>query len=80
MEVIQPCITWGTHPVSWYRERVYTLAAVFVLLGGLAGTALFAQLHETLIAIVCANGIGEELFDVISGCEALSSEQRGPAP
>jgi 2-oxoglutarate/2-oxoacid ferredoxin oxidoreductase subunit beta len=25
VEVIQPCITWGTHPVSWYRERVYTL-------------------------------------------------------
>lgn len=24
VEVIQPCITWGTHPVSWYRERVYT--------------------------------------------------------
>jgi 2-oxoglutarate ferredoxin oxidoreductase subunit beta len=23
VEVIQPCITWGTHPVSWYRERVY---------------------------------------------------------
>ena len=25
VEVIQPCITWGTHPVSWYRERVYKL-------------------------------------------------------
>jgi 2-oxoglutarate ferredoxin oxidoreductase subunit beta len=25
VEVIQPCITWETHPVSWYRERVYTL-------------------------------------------------------
>jgi 2-oxoglutarate ferredoxin oxidoreductase subunit beta len=25
VEVIQPCITWGTHPVKWYRERVYTL-------------------------------------------------------
>lgn len=25
VEVIQPCITWGTHPVSWYREKVYTL-------------------------------------------------------
>lgn len=24
VEVIQPCITWGTHPMSWYRERVYT--------------------------------------------------------
>jgi len=23
VEVIQPCITWGTHPVSWYRERVF---------------------------------------------------------
>jgi 2-oxoglutarate ferredoxin oxidoreductase subunit beta len=23
VEVIQPCITWGTHPLSWYRERVY---------------------------------------------------------
>jgi 2-oxoglutarate ferredoxin oxidoreductase subunit beta len=25
VEVIQPCITWGNHPVSWYRERVYEL-------------------------------------------------------
>ena len=22
IDVIQPCITWGTHPVSWYRERI----------------------------------------------------------
>lgn len=25
VEVIQPCITWGRHPVSWYRERIYNL-------------------------------------------------------
>jgi 2-oxoglutarate/2-oxoacid ferredoxin oxidoreductase subunit beta len=25
VDVIQPCITWGTHPVSWYRERIYKL-------------------------------------------------------
>ena len=25
VEVIQPCITWGTHPMTWYRERVNTL-------------------------------------------------------
>ncbi|SPD73953.1 Pyruvate ferredoxin/flavodoxin oxidoreductase, beta subunit [uncultured Desulfobacterium sp.] len=25
VEVIQPCITWGTHPLSWYKERVYKL-------------------------------------------------------
>ena len=25
LEVIQPCITWGTHPVSWYKERMYKL-------------------------------------------------------
>ena len=22
VDVIQPCITWGRHPVSWYRERI----------------------------------------------------------
>ena len=22
VDIIQPCITWGTHPVAWYRERV----------------------------------------------------------
>jgi len=22
VDVIQPCITWGQHPVSWYRERI----------------------------------------------------------
>jgi 2-oxoglutarate ferredoxin oxidoreductase subunit beta len=25
LEIMQPCITWGTHPVKWYRERVYHL-------------------------------------------------------
>jgi 2-oxoglutarate ferredoxin oxidoreductase subunit beta len=25
VDIIQPCITWGTHPVSWYRERVTKL-------------------------------------------------------
>jgi 2-oxoglutarate ferredoxin oxidoreductase subunit beta len=25
VDVIQPCITWGTHPVRWYRERVYKI-------------------------------------------------------
>jgi 2-oxoglutarate ferredoxin oxidoreductase subunit beta len=25
VDVIQPCITWGTHPVSWYKDRVYEL-------------------------------------------------------
>jgi 2-oxoglutarate ferredoxin oxidoreductase subunit beta len=25
VEVLQPCITWGTHPVSWYKERAYKL-------------------------------------------------------
>jgi len=29
VEVIQPCITWGTHPLSWYRERVYTLGDAY---------------------------------------------------
>ena len=22
VDVIQPCITWGTHPLSWYKERI----------------------------------------------------------
>jgi 2-oxoglutarate/2-oxoacid ferredoxin oxidoreductase subunit beta len=25
LDIIQPCITWGTHPLSWYKERVYRL-------------------------------------------------------
>jgi 2-oxoglutarate ferredoxin oxidoreductase subunit beta len=25
VDVIQPCITWGTHPVSWYKEKIYRL-------------------------------------------------------
>ncbi|MDW7710359.1 MAG: thiamine pyrophosphate-dependent enzyme [Deferrisomatales bacterium] len=25
VDVIQPCITWGPHSVSWYKERVYEL-------------------------------------------------------
>jgi len=27
IEVIQPCITWGSHPVSWYRDRIELLPA-----------------------------------------------------
>jgi len=26
VDVIQPCITWGHHPVDWYRERVVPIA------------------------------------------------------
>jgi 2-oxoglutarate ferredoxin oxidoreductase subunit beta len=25
VDVIQPCISWGTHPLSWYKERIYQL-------------------------------------------------------
>ncbi len=25
VDVIQPCIRWGTHPISWYKERIYKL-------------------------------------------------------
>jgi 2-oxoglutarate ferredoxin oxidoreductase subunit beta len=25
IDVVQPCITWGTRPVQWYKERVYKL-------------------------------------------------------
>lgn len=25
VDIIQPCITWGTHPVDWYKERVIKL-------------------------------------------------------
>ena len=23
IDVIQPCITWGTRPFSWYKDRIY---------------------------------------------------------
>jgi 2-oxoglutarate ferredoxin oxidoreductase subunit beta len=25
VDVIQPCISWGTHPTRWYKERIYQL-------------------------------------------------------
>jgi 2-oxoglutarate ferredoxin oxidoreductase subunit beta len=25
VDIIQPCITWGTRPVSWYKKRVFKL-------------------------------------------------------
>jgi 2-oxoglutarate ferredoxin oxidoreductase subunit beta len=25
VDVVQPCITWGNRPVSWYKERVYEI-------------------------------------------------------
>ena len=27
VDVIQPCITWGRHPIEWYRERVVPVPA-----------------------------------------------------
>jgi len=27
VDVIQPCITWGKHPLAWYRERVVPVPA-----------------------------------------------------
>ena len=26
VDIIQPCITWGTHPVNWYKERIKKLS------------------------------------------------------
>ena len=25
LDVIQPCISWGTHSVDWYKDRIYSL-------------------------------------------------------
>lgn len=25
LDIIQPCITWGNHPVEWYRERIVSV-------------------------------------------------------
>lgn len=25
VDIIQPCITWGTHPLKWYEERVFKI-------------------------------------------------------
>jgi len=25
LDVVQPCITWGSHPMRWYRDRVFQL-------------------------------------------------------
>ena len=25
IDVIQPCITWGTHSVDWYKDRIFRL-------------------------------------------------------
>jgi len=27
VDILQPCITWGAHPVDWYRERVVPIPA-----------------------------------------------------
>ena len=27
VDVIQPCITWGTHSVDWYKQRIYKLSS-----------------------------------------------------
>jgi len=29
VDMIQPCISWGTHPVSWYKERIYKLPPAY---------------------------------------------------
>ena len=29
VEVLQPCITWGKRPLTWYKDRVYELGADF---------------------------------------------------
>jgi 2-oxoglutarate ferredoxin oxidoreductase subunit beta len=25
VDIVQPCITWGTHPLSWYKEKIVKL-------------------------------------------------------
>jgi 2-oxoglutarate ferredoxin oxidoreductase subunit beta len=29
VDVVQPCISWGTHSVDWYKERIYKLPAEY---------------------------------------------------
>ena len=48
--------------------------AVFALLGGLAGTALFAQLHETLIPILYApTNVGQITLADLFGSYAVGA-------
>ncbi len=29
MDIIQPCITWRTHPLQWYKERIYKISDAY---------------------------------------------------
>jgi hypothetical protein len=54
--------------------------AVFALLGGLAGTALFAQLHETLVPILYdPTNLGQITLTDLFGSHAVSVAVLGVA-
>jgi uncharacterized membrane protein YedE/YeeE len=58
---------------AWAAAGEGRMDAVFALLGGLAGTALFAQLHETLIPILYdPTNVGQLTLTDLFGNQALA--------
>ncbi|MFZ7110682.1 MAG: DUF6691 family protein [Desulfatiglandales bacterium] len=59
---------------TWAAVGEGRMDAVFALLGGLAGTALFAQLHETLIPILYApTNLGQITLEDLFGSYAVGA-------
>ncbi len=48
VDVVQPCLTWGSRPVSWYRERVVKLGTDYDPHDRAAAVNLAMQHRETI--------------------------------
>ncbi len=48
VDVVQPCLTWGSRPLSWYRERVVKLGTDYDPHDRAAAVDLTVQSRETI--------------------------------
>lgn len=44
VDIIQPCITWGTHPLEWYKERIFKISDAY------GADNRYEALHQAMIS------------------------------
>lgn len=63
VDVIQPCITWGTHPLSWYKEKVYELGTDYDPTNQVTALSKAAEWEQGMpIGVLYKGAPGQGLF------------------
>jgi 2-oxoglutarate/2-oxoacid ferredoxin oxidoreductase subunit beta len=62
VDVVQPCITWGTHPLSWYKERILKLGDDYDPSDRKAALEGVLERDDTIPIGVLYEGLSENIF------------------